>query len=1072
MLILLVVCLIIRSSGCERSLRSKMLNFAASNGRHLGGLNDIYAQSITLHQIIPPRRYDAPISDQFHPDRTQLKLFPHYFAHGLVTITPDSLISLLPGLQSRSKFQEATKVYKEFLARQDERLTYQEKGGAFKQKYDALTKRYIIPTICMATIHKHYHLVPHAYSLTVFGNVIGACYLPEWLTERDLEGILPPSSDTRKCRLQQLLEKLLPPSDHCPQYSGPQFSVPPTLINDARQTENWNNPNNLLTRPLKLSFRLREKPLNQLLVLASIVVQCRNALGLDFSPNSLKLKPHNLENTSEVLYEKTPITHLSDAIVCLPCGSGKTYIAAAFVAMLFSPIFDALQDNDFGKLVHLDDFAETDAIKSLPTTSNATIKRTINDFFKQSGKSSSAKPTPSGPKSMSADQWLKQVENMNPYAQNHPLRSLPTLFLVHGSDLIDQTIRNIKTYLPKIRIKKLQAKLRPDPVQCDFVVASTDTIAEQTFPVDYFDRFKILICDEAHQNMALFFQSALVKLSQIPFKLFMTATPRNPAMYNLMGPVLVYATRPFVPQHHAVIILGGVDPFVRPQLEKVQRWINKNATNKPKPSPDKTSMFQNMIMNMERSRLILECIMSTCVIGHHACFPSSSSTNEFKYLEVTNSWSPDTEYGKHQWKDFFDTVYENRESARIVKTINDFLNPTTTPFSSPLLQSGNAKLKFVPKINGHKRVGAKVVPIIFSSSVQHLILLQHWFAWQWIQKLKASNPEKYAHVELVRIGLRQLAAVDMSQLTSDQKAYFRSIGDEDKIGSTWSGLDDRAHDGIFDDSFWLTWFEKYPLCKRLAELKKNKWPFSDKACDKRAKGAKRNASGELKEDSDDNDLASGYLSVEKAKDSSAWTYYSHFFWTKTFWPIPKAVSRRKGSHSSEEGTRKKSSKKRKLSEEETEEVSPIEDEQDEDIEQVLIDERPKLEHGRQVLATFGLLIGKESLPAPGPWLTTKGSVICKTPHNDEALSSDYIFANYAVAGTGIDRDDICVTVMAGPIRDAEQPMGRALRIKEGKQEILHLEFAEPYSIFKGQTLSHMEAMLEQKVISQVYVAIK
>jgi hypothetical protein len=387
-------------------------------------------------------------------------------------------------------------------------------------------------------------------------------------------------------------------------------------------------------------------------------------------------------------------------------------------------------------------------------------------------------------------------------------------------------------------------------------------------------------------------------------------------------------------------------------------------------------------------------------------------------------------------------------------------------------------------------------PIVFSDSVQHLIMLQHWQAQHWIDCCTTVPKE---HLRIVRTSLRVLSVVDMRQIEGTpfaDKLYFlgaTSAAEEaDPKKRTFQWSEDCAKsptvakpwsskDITFGPAFWKRWFTAYPYSKFLAEecglrkptsdgkVAKNApaWKKRKEAEDKRKKNAPfvtDNASNPYRQ-MFESSLADNnappivhWSGVSAAADheASLWMYRSSFFWTLIYGPLPRAEKEKKKvvvvKTEDTDGKGKKASKKTSAASEKKSGAGGW-------SRMVIVDNREPLPG---VMATFGLLIGEYVAPP-------QVNVTCSRPHIKEALKTSFPFATHAIASTGIDDPRLCSKTDASHEKDDEQSDGRCKRYVRGKQPFLKNEFAESYSLYPTYTRAHAQVYKDERRTVNTYV---
>ena len=416
------------------------------------------------------------------------------------------------------------------------------------------------------------------------------------------------------------------------------------------------------------------------------------------------------------------------------------------------------------------------------------------------------------------------------------------------------------------------------------------------------------------------------------------------------------------------------------------------------------------------------------------------------------------------------------------------------------------------------------VPIIFSKYVSHTIIMQHMLAQKWMDDYrlkKGGNPR----VLLIRTGLRQLAVIDLDVIEKKSPDLFSKIvwlnfmddtvttphgkpqkeqhprrppipqqGDFMEIfaknGWHYSGIHKPEAEGVsatFDQKFFENWVKRYTPSTGFA-----------------TQIGSRNIFYKSKQKNNDVQQPKSTGTVKTPKqpakwDASDWTQYAQYFWTPVYWPLPmtkrrgvfkkKSVTKKDIPNTDQDYTSTQSNeKKRKLKtpsvdDEDThvegskrckisEEDSFIDTDEDDGFE-FSDDDRPNIfAIEGAVLATFGLIVGKSN-KFPSNLLFTPNKCGLRTfnsAHFNEALNSDYIFANYQAASTGLDHDRIDTTIDVHPGgSDDEQRKGRGMREAPNKQPTLHIQFPESFSIYGSISKKHLTSFEAQNVKTKLYV---
>ena len=1012
------------------------MNFSIGSGTRLGGLNNVYEKGrAKTGTILPGLHHTEDDAKRFALDRDLLSKLPHYFSYGLVICNPTTLLRFV-GDPNSPTMKAAVSAYESLKTTHTINLTYDDGSGKYKTKWNPATKRPEPIVESLLDDLKEYIILPKFYALTVFGHTALDEHPPPWLNlnvaASILKGSASGSTETKPLRdvFCQVCTTSRPPKS----FNMKQIDLYYISLDHLRSI----NPK-YVSRPLKSNIILRNAPFDQFPVVACGVRQLR-------SP-----------------WEKNQV----GGVVVLPCGSGKTEIGKCIWHEFYNPIFSTLDGVDFGLILHKYNDEQDD--------SSAAIEDNPMNF------AFGGQPSIKEPKITSAiakhnndyESWLVAHPDAHDFTKNDPISSPKLLWIVHKIDLVDQAAESFLHSFPGIRIGILQGNKRPDPARYDVVIASTDTIAspKQVFPDGYFEHFGLLFCDEAHQDLAPFFRKVFVKLACIPKVLMFTATPRKYALRWLGGPIIVSATRPFVPQQHIAIMRSNVLIKNRPVRKIMMYKLKGGKSTFDQLPPDATGMLQDVVIDMERNSLIVKSIMQMCVYSQDLRFdPGSVPTvtgykmSKYPSTSATSSWNA-----------ILDQIYT---------TEKEFRSLAVSKTSSFAL--AGISLTEVPLKAAYNPTKSRRVPIIFGAHVQMLIMMQHMFAQQWLDDAKSQHAFKNHDLRIVRIGLRQLGVVDFTSLDESQKLKMKFIGKSGR--AQWSGSDEAKQVDNLSESFWKLWYSQFPSCERHANEAKKPYPFkSDSAAgknkrkktaeadeeddgesteDPKPKRKKKSKSVNTDDDDDDEDELDGKVPIASKVLASDWIYHAQHYWTEVYHPLPSAVYEDTLVDEDDEPVkRKKPSKKRKR------------DDYDEDEDDtssclfrkmVLQDKRPALSKD-QLLATFGLIIGLGGRACPTQLLSNQ-KLTLKGAHNKAALNSDFVFANFSIASTGVDRPEVDTTITIQALGDDEQLRGRALRILNTKQDALHIEFAEPMSIYRKQLLNHIQSSQVQGIKSDVYIS--
>ena len=120
---------------------------------------------------------------------------------------------------------------------------------------------------------------------------------------------------------------------------------------------------------------------------------------------------------------------------------------------------------------------------------------------------------------------------------------VPTLVLVNKEALGNQWKERIAQFTPGARVGTLRADI-VDIEDKHFVIGMIQSISTKDYPQEYFDRFDLVIVDEAHHICARVFSKAMHRMLNVRYTLALSATPdtknglRN-IIHLFLGPTIV-----------------------------------------------------------------------------------------------------------------------------------------------------------------------------------------------------------------------------------------------------------------------------------------------------------------------------------------------------------------------------------------------------------------------------------------------------------------------------------------------------------------------------------------------------
>ena len=190
-----------------------------------------------------------------------------------------------------------------------------------------------------------------------------------------------------------------------------------------------------------------------------------------------------------------------------------------------------------------------------------------------------------------------------------------TLVIVHKEFLLSQWKERIRSFLPGASVGILQGK--KEEIENDFVLGMVQTIASRDYPLEFFDRFGTLICDEVHHYASRMFSLVFFK-NRIRHVLGLSATPqRKDGLTDLV--------------HHYVGDFaakvedgcGGVGPSSPSSAARICRVLRvavKSASRRTEEEKDMTSgavqkLKGRLALDQRRNSLILELVGAMAEAG-------------------------------------------------------------------------------------------------------------------------------------------------------------------------------------------------------------------------------------------------------------------------------------------------------------------------------------------------------------------------------------------------------------------------------------------------------------------------
>ena len=179
-----------------------------------------------------------------------------------------------------------------------------------------------------------------------------------------------------------------------------------------------------------------------------------------------------------------------------------------------------------------------------------------------------------------------------------------TLVLVHTGALADQWVDRVRTFLPGVRVGRIQQNV-VDVDGCDVVVGLVQSLAKRDYERSVLSTFGTVVVDEAHHIAAPWFMQALCKLPA-RHVLGLSATPDRKDGLGVilpwvLGPIAFRATRDA--EVVDVKMVEYVDPANQVEL--------RDRRGKPRCS----EMLTVLSANTTRNAKIVECIVEHATNG-------------------------------------------------------------------------------------------------------------------------------------------------------------------------------------------------------------------------------------------------------------------------------------------------------------------------------------------------------------------------------------------------------------------------------------------------------------------------
>jgi hypothetical protein len=180
-----------------------------------------------------------------------------------------------------------------------------------------------------------------------------------------------------------------------------------------------------------------------------------------------------------------------------------------------------------------------------------------------------------------------------------------TIIVVNKISLLNQWESEIKQFLPKARIGKIQGQKNIDINDKDIVLAMLQSLSRIDYPDNFFDNINITVFDECHNISSETFSKVFFKLTS-QYTIGLTATPvRSDGCENVfkwhIGKIVyksVESTR------------AGLPPIIKLLKIKSDEYTEIVTTSKltGKPQVQFTSMLSELVVMPKRNKLVIEII--------------------------------------------------------------------------------------------------------------------------------------------------------------------------------------------------------------------------------------------------------------------------------------------------------------------------------------------------------------------------------------------------------------------------------------------------------------------------------
>lgn len=412
--------------------------------------------------------------------------------------------------------------------------------------------------------------------------------------------------------------------------------------------------------------------------------------------------------------------------------------------------------------------------------------------------------------SLAAWSWAKIPYDHIPPTNMDYYETYKALFVVHTEALLEQTIKSIKTFLPTVRVGRIQGKIRNSIEDNDIIVGMIQTLSIQTFEYDYLKHFGIVIYDETHRVPAEFFAKTVKKIFA-KRSLGLSATPRRNdglsyVLHWLIGPIIKEIKREKQLHYTAMIVYN---------LGKQEIVVNKylNMTNKHE-------QLKQLVVDQVRNKLIIHLLMDAIL-----CTTDEFKLYKLKYNDINGDDNKEQEK-KHylnlekynSLKNALDaannnnekkTNYYNKNESKqklllVVKNDNNNNNNRAAEQQNQMFfQTCKNTLHSLHLERIHDSKKNKRIPMIFSESVQHCIELM-FLTTQEIINIYCFK--KTVELKTLRLGPHHIAIIDLQKFDEEYLQYIVSCCCSKLTTNT---------------QFFTQWFENNPYMIKNSQKNEN-----------------------------------------------------------------------------------------------------------------------------------------------------------------------------------------------------------------------------------------------------------